>query len=422
MKTLKLISAGLLAAAVIGSASAATINLHITGSTAFRKALYTSLVAQLGGGGSGTARAAFVGAANGLLGSNQATFTNSANGDTVYCCMAGSVGGVNWVANQIPAATSLTASTSSAWLSLSGNGTYTAPSVDLSTGGTPVAAASAVFDGAQVADVTMSDSLQSSTPYNYSSPRKLADVSCGIVTFTFAKGKQNGGISAAQYAAVSNMTPLAFQNLANNGAVPLSMFSGLEADDTVDVVLTGRDNDSGTRLAAFAETGLGTVNASNIQVKLLTSGGVDVGSAAGLVIDHTAIWGPSSNNGYASGGNVKNTLQATYNGTATDNILGSAFVLVGYVGLGDTPGAAQQLTYNGVAYSAAATQAGSYTFWTKEHLMYRADKINANGATNKTFADALAPVISANATAAAGLTLASMSVDRDYEGGVVYHQ
>jgi hypothetical protein len=419
MKTLKFISAGLLALAVAGAASAAVVNLHITGSTAFRKALYTSLVAQLGGGGSGTCHVAFVGATNGLLGSNQATFQNSATGDTVYCCMAGSVGGVNWVANQIPAALSLTASTSSAWLSLSGNGTYSVPSVDLSTGGTPVASGSAVFDTAQIADVTMSDSLQSSTPYNYTGVKHLVDNTVGIVTFTFAKGKQDTGITLTQYNAVSNMTPLAFQNLAANGIVPLSMFSGNEADDTVDVILTGRDNDSGTRLGTFAETGLGGPNTSNVQFKMLTSGGVDVGSAAGLVTDHTAIWGPSSDNGYSSGGNVKNTLTSTP--TSALDLNGNPFVLVSYVGLGDTPGASQQLNYNGVAYSAAATEAGQYTFWTKEHLMYRSDKINFVSTANKTFADTLAPVISTNAAAAAGLPLAAMNVDRDYEGGVVYH-
>jgi hypothetical protein len=415
MKAFKLFAAGLLAAALTASSFAA-VNLHITGSTAFRKALYTSLVAQLGG--TANCRVAFIGSANGLLGSNQATFQNSATGDTVYCCMAGSVGGVNWVANQIPAATSLTASTSTAWISLTGNGTFTAPSADLTTGGTPLSAP--VYDAAQVADVTMSDSLQSSTPYNYTGTKKLIDKSCGIVTFTFAKGTQDTtGITAAQYAAVSNMTPLAFQNLAASGYAPLSMFSGNEADDMVEVVLTGRDDDSGTRLAAFAETGLGTVQAGNVQFQAFNSSNVDVGglSAPGA-IDHLVQF-PTSANGYSSGGKVKNVLKSSQVGALDSD--GVAFVIVSYVGLGDTPGAAQQLNYNGVPYSAAATQAGTYTFWTKEHLMYRSDKINAISSSNKTFADALPAVISSNAGVAAGLTLASMNVDRSYEGGLITH-
>jgi hypothetical protein len=417
MKSVKLLAAGLLALATAASSFAVT-NLHITGSTAFRKAMYTSLVTKLGG--TANCKVVFVGAANGLLGSNQATFRNAATGETVYCCMAGSVGGVNWVANQIPAATGVGAPTGSAWLSITANGTATAPSADLTTGGTPVAAGSAVFDGAQVADVTMSDSLQSSTPFNYTGVKKLITKPAGIVTFTFAKGLQDtSGITAAQYAAVDNMTPLAFQNLASLGSAPLSMFSGVEADDTVEVVLTGRDDDSGTRLAAFAETGLGTVQAGNVQYQAFNSSNADVGGlAAPGAIDHLTPFATSSL-GYSSGGKIKNVLKSTQVGALDGN--GVPFVLVSYLGLGDTPGATQQLNYNGVPYSAAAVTSGQYTFWTKEFLMYRSDKINAVDANNLTFATALATVISTNAPISGGIHVGDMQVDRSFEGGVIGH-
>ena len=96
------------------------------------------------------------------------------------------------------------------------------------------------------------------------------------------------------------------------------------------------------------------------------------------------------------------------------------FALIGYFGTSDAAsvnGGNNNLTYNGVAYSATAVQEGQYTFWSYEHLMYRPSLAG----TQKTVADQLAQqILTADATVA-GILIPTMHVSRSVEGGVVTH-
>lgn len=412
MKLLKSLALGALALAAVSVASATTVK--VTGSTAFRNALYASVINQLG---SGTVKAAFIGSS--LSGSNQVIFTNGT--DTVQCCMAGSVGGVNWVVNDVNVATSVGGNTAQAWLSSTtggGSGSWATAAIGAGpgfaiTGGT--AQGSPTYEAANKADFCMSDSLQDSTPFDSATTgiamTQAQGSGLGVVQFIMAKGTKHPSIPQARYDALTNVSGLAFQNLAASGIVPLSAFTGVAADNAYNVVLIGRDNDSGTRLATTFETGLGGVDTSMSQYRAF-DGANDVGSGSGVTVKTLTLVGPTS--GYASGGHVKKVLNAAVDGTSL--VGGKPFIIVGYVGTGDKPTAAAQiLTYAGNAQTDTATKYGQYTFWTYEQAYYKTTDAAKIGIIEAIAGD----ILGSKATASAGVLLSDMQCARGSEGSVV---
>ncbi len=431
MKLIKTLALGALALAVASVASAAT--LKITGSSAFRKALYDSILA------SGYTKAAYVGSS--LNGSNQAIFFNGT--DYIQTCIAGSVGGVKWVSTNENAATSPTASKAISWINPTGGAAWATPTIGASptytiTGGTQLAtsqsaAALSTWEGAGVgpgalADVTMSDSYQDSTAYSAAATgQTLTDVlgGVGVVPFVFAKGMKHASVTQTQYDRFTNVSALAFQNLAAGGVASLQTFTGNAADANVDVVLTGRDNDSGTRLATNFETAYGNVDTYMFQYQPF-AGSTDAGSATGLTINSfTAFNLGTGQAGYASGGSVKNVLLNSVTGNSPN---GNPYIILGYLGEGDSPtpgvtaaplGAGQELTYNGATFGSDlySVQNAAYTFWTVEHMYYRTDLATAK----KTLAGTIATALhNTYATAyASGVLLPTMNCSRASEGTVV---
>ncbi|WP_438483361.1 hypothetical protein [Oleiharenicola lentus] len=421
MKLFKTLAASLLAVACLNMASAATIK--ISGSSAFRRALFASVINHLG---SGSVKALYVGSA--LNGANQVIFTNGT--DTVQVCLAGSVGGVNWIVNNVNAATSIGGNTAQAWLSTTsnnGSATWATASVASTapyavTGGTSttaVGSGTVAFEAAAAPTVVMSDSYQDSTAFSSSNTGvTLTDVSggVGVVTFVWAKGTKHPSVAQASYDRLTNISSLLTQNLVANGIAPLAMFTGNDSDLGVDVVLVGRDNDSGTRLAAFAETVTGDVNTPAAQYRAFDASNVDVGpnSGAGSINSLALAAGVNGSGGYSSGGHVKAVLQKAILSTAT-NANGNRFILVGYLGTGDTPGAAQELTYNGVPNTVNGVLRGSNTFWTLQHMYYRSDLASGPAA----LADVIGQGMADTYAVASGTLLANMNVVRSVEGGVV---
>ncbi|MEJ1972691.1 MAG: hypothetical protein WDM96_09600 [Lacunisphaera sp.] len=360
----------------------------------------------------------------------QAIFSNGT--DTVQTCLAGSVGGINWIVNNGSVATvapfdpSYAAKTGTAWLAVSNlpaSGNITSISADANFDVTTTGAVlgSPAWEGASGADFTMSDSLQASTPYSAtvtgvtlvnagSVPATAANI--GVVQFVFAKG-DNGGIGATADAFFTNMSALGFRNLVNNGFEQLSAFTGISSDDGKYVLLVGRDSDSGTRLATAYETGFGDVNTAMNQWKAYDSSSVDLGGAAGTIDNVLPVSGQA---GYSSGGNVKTVLQSIV--TASSKIQGDSapFILVGYVGTGDIPSADRVIKYNGVTQTDEATRNGQYTFWTHEQAYYKSTLATAQ----KTIANAIADGIkSTYATASKGVIESTMKADRGAEGALV---
>ncbi len=419
MKLFKTLALGALALAAASVASAT--NVKVTGSSAFRKAVYAAVINRLG---SGTVKAAYIGTA--LSGANQATFSNGT--DSVQCCFAGSVGGVAWIINDTNVATAPGGDTSKAWITVAKANAGATASIGAGTGftitgGQSYADTAAVttaggWDSASVADFTMSDSLQDSTPYDSVSTGLALTSgatdsgSIGVVQFLFCKGVQQTG-STYNWTGFTNMTALGFQSLAANGNLKLSFFTGIAADSTTNVVLVGRDNDSGTRLATTFETGLGSVDTAMSQYKAFDASSNDVGTVTGAgAITTLTLQG--SLGGYVSGGHVKAVLNSAVD-TAT-RVGAKPVLLVGYVGSGDKPtNTAQFLTYNGVAQSDAATKTGQYSFWTYEQSYYK-----TTDAAKITVINGLSDSIqSTYATAAGGVTIASMLASRTTEGSVI---
>ncbi len=226
MKSIKTLLAGLLALSAAGIAHAQTV-VHLTGSTAFRASTVIAITHILQPGFT----YAYVGSS--FTGANQQIFTGHTITNNISVIIktswSGSVGGVQTVSQQLPISTWLTNSTSQ------------------STGGTSIATGSAIYDSPAVPEVCMSDGFQSSTPYP--SPA-LIETTVGVVPFMFVR-------SAGAPAGLTNITPQLAQNLWLNGTNSLALFTGSSSDQGTIVYATGRNADSGTRLTAFAETGVG---------------------------------------------------------------------------------------------------------------------------------------------------------------------
>jgi hypothetical protein len=223
----------------------------------------------------------------------------------------------------------------------------------------------------------------------------------GVVPFVWCKG-------VGAPAAVANVTQQVAAELIKTGSVPIAAFtnaSGNSAGPLTDFAfLIGRSEDSGTRITSFAE-GQTNFGKSTAQYRISFDSGssytdnsqtVQTGGT-GANMNGLKLWDPnwpvntaptiswtdSGHAGYIAGGDVVNVLKATSGQplTPTTGAPSSSFFtagtskcyLFGYAGFADAAGlpAAQRLSYNGVAYSVANVQNGTYSLWGFEHLYYR---------------------------------------------------
>jgi hypothetical protein len=439
MKLVKSLAIGALALATVASSQAT--NVKVTGSTAYRKALYSAIVNQLSVGGTKTVHVAWFGNAA-LNSANEATFSNGT--DSFQVGVAGSVGGVNWVVNnltvaqdkdRVGVATGLIKVASANGSAATATVATTQGALVVTSGAGQIATLDGTNSEAGAADFTLSDSLQDSTPYDEFSTgvtltqagtTATSGTGIGVVPFVFAKGTA-GGIggtgTGTAYSRFTNVTPLAFQALAKNGYSSLALFTGTASDNSYNAVLTGRDNDSGTRLATAFESGFGDVNSPFKQYSANNATFVDVGSGATIT---SLTLGATTAAGYSSGGKVKNALNASI--TSSVLVKSKPVILVSYLGTGDLPtDATQILSYNGVALfsstgvqNPALIQNGQYTFWTYEQAYY-----NPNVTTDATVTgiiDAIADSITNNyAASAGGIHINTLNVSRASEGAVVFH-
>lgn len=360
----------------IASAASATTVVHLTGSTAYRGPTCKAILHSF------TTGTIYV-AANGAdpTGASNSYFRGTiGTEDTIFeCAWGGSVGGVytlthgvalpHFADNQSTDAgihTETAPLTGAIAITLTnGNGLYSTPSGNVTT-----------------SEVTMTDTFQNSTPFTSPQLNNVTITSdssvgiVGIVPFTWVKGKT----SVAAASNLTNMNPNLVQAVYGGlGKLSLALFTGSAADESTFVYGAGRDPDSGTRLTAFAEGGLG----SNAFVQQWQP-------SVGTTYDHTQIvlvpganvpnlgnqFVATGNNGYAGGGSLANALKQVF----------SDGVLIGYVGTGDaTPaiaGGASALSWNGVfltddaagtaspTYQFDRIREGKYTFWGYEQMLY----------------------------------------------------
>ena len=399
MKSSKLvILASLFALTAVHMASAQT-TIRITGSTAFRAATHNAILAiiQPATLSYGYQGASFTGATEAIIKGTTVAAAGSVP-VIIKTAWSGSVGGVFTVVTQGPVPNpGANPPITAGWLV---NTTPTTP------GGSPNAPL--VFDAPVTADIAMSDSFQSSTPFT--SPG-LHDTVVGVVPFVWVR---NVGAPAT----LSNMTNQLAKAVLNNPGIPLSMFTANAADAGTLVYASGRNNDSGTRLDAFAESGFG-IGTAPVQVD--GSGTTDpladtvVAGAWVAGADGIAFWDPSL--GYSSGGSLATEMSATGSNTVLPGWL------VTYLGINDSNNVNagnNDLTYNGVAYSVNNVQQGEYSFWSYEHLLYRvAPGPNPLLAPARTVADGLATQIHNVNAANSGIVVTTMTVGRAVEGGVI---
>lgn len=444
--------------------------IRITGSTAFRAAAHSAIFALF----DSPPKAGYVG--SGLSGSSRSFFYGVSHGNPliVTTSWAGSVGGVQVVAGNIavpflPDTLADSNSPDPALTAFAGPG---------ATGGQSYNANLAT--NMKVPDVAMSDTAQSATPFKApllydkkvgvvgfkwltnrgvnvvtktatitaSNPpvltladvtglsvgmtvssanlpttlRKIASIdSLTQVTLTGDASSVTAGSASVTFATVSPITNINSQVAQSlyKSTFPskLSQFTGNSADSSILVYALGRDPDSGTRLTAFAETGIG-VDATVTQWKPTVASGKISALVPYPEQTLNGIKYDVGNSGEASGGTLggfcANTSEAL-----------NAYVIA-YVGASDatTPVAqgAKELTYNGVAYSTAAIAEGLYTFWCYEHVLYPTTWNSAASGSlekkKKDIADEYANLIEATY---APIKLSEMNCTRAADGAPVFH-
>ena len=438
MKTLKITLASLLALAFTNLASAQTV-LHVTGSTAFRAATLVAISEILQPG----YQVAYVASSSEAYSkANMVLFTGTTTtGVSVVIKTAffGSIGGVCNVAGGLtigPGGTAYTDGQTIGWLSTTNptstgtvtfsNGTYTV------SGGTQIASASAVFDSPALADVTMSDSFQASAPAAYQTP-KLDGKIVGVVPFVWVIDP--GTTKSA--GTVANLTS-ANAIKAFEGKLLLSNLSGNTADKGVNVYLTGRDQDSGTRVGAIADTGYknkGGIYRDVLQYQPLfngattptvppptpPTGGQTTGAAlwpATSSVD--SVPSPLGDSGYNSGSLVGAALAET--NAYTNWILGYVGLNDGVTALGNANNFVLEfnggsLTYNSgtATWDVSGVEGGTYTFWGYEHFLY----LKTLKGSTLTVARLIKNEILNDTAIASGVAISSMTVHRDSDGGKI---
>jgi hypothetical protein len=461
MKSFKFLLAGMVAAVVTVGASATTTTVHICGSTAFRGSVVAGIIDTLI-----TPSGAYLGT-SGINGANQAVISGGlSNGDTIVYELAwsGSISGLTALTTSVTSLPGASFSASQTWLNAS-NG-LTSVSVTTTnnaftyvfTGGN--VPGSPTYDSFTQPDVAMADCFIGSASATGALPTAtisftsiaasgLPSSVVGVIPFAWVKGPQGAGVSAAQYNRFTNMTVQLAKELFLTGTVPLSLFTGNSGDTAVDVVLTGRNIDSGTRFGALAEAGLAE-NTSITQYGFTISGGAIDSFGLGLTSGDDGD--PYlTQDGQSSGGNVAGWVKLPPDANAENTEFNNQpFIVASYLGVSDaktvatgngsgTSGAT--LSWNGVpSYillngsldifngttntlggtavtgqsEAGLIQTGQFSYWEYEHL-YLTSALSGDGLTAVTLLHTKIVSVDALAAGMLGTTASGMQVARTNE-------
>jgi hypothetical protein len=377
MHSLTTLLAAVLTLALTPALSAQTappVTLRITGAQAFRGVTHTAIGNMLSAGYTYGYQGSSLAAANAAI------FTGTVGTTSVVIKTAwtGSTAGVRTVAQSIPVS-------------------FLADNTPQSTGGTSGAGAGS--DSA-IPDVAATDSDQDATIYT--TPR-LRDVPVGVAPYVFVA-------NADAPASLDNITSQIAPVLFSNGTLPLSLFTGIAGDEAKLVYALGRDPDSGARLIAFVESGIG-IFSSVVQYQA---------AITGAEVTAVSPWPaePVGGVNYAKGVSGYGSFSTLSNVMTKTSFAKTGGYLISYMPVPDAQNAvnagtgARILKYNGVPYSAANVANGAYTVWGYEHLMHRTTLDDAHTAVVNTLADQL---ITKDAT----VLLSTMNVRRERDGSVV---
>ena len=408
--------------------ASAQIEIRITGSTAFRTAVHQAIGNILQAGFT----VGYTGAGATVSGATEAIFKGTTLTTNIPVIIktawSGSVGGIFSLTtgNGIPDATASPAIT--AGFLVDTTTTSPPPGTNNVPATFEVPAAPAAADKAGFPNIAMADSFQASTkairvalttPTLVGWSGDTANGEVGVVPFVWVR---NAGAPTT----LSNMTNQLANAILVQGSLPLYQFTNV-ATDTISVFVTGRNNDSGTRLDAFAESGFGIGGSpSQVDPTNPAPGTFDHIAAGAWVAGASGVtfYNPTTN-GRSSGG----TLAGDMNSTGSNTNLNSTGAprggwLVTYLGINDSNSVnagANDMTYNGFAYSPTAVEHGQYTFWAYEHL-YFSPQLSALAATDNhvVVANQIATQLTNTDAIASGILLSSMLVARVAEGLPVF--
>lgn len=342
MKINKAILAAALGLSVVSASQAADV--FLTGSTAMRSTIYKAMTTAgivfqstptftgYGGSGSGDTYMGFTG-----------TLVGGSGTVNILCDWSGSEAGIKDVA----AGQSETFIADGALNGLDNAGAPTGASAQTA-----------------VVNLAMADNAQSFS--RTTSPVLSQGAEVGVVTF---KWLRNAGVWTG-----ANVTDSQIQ-AALGGTCPIEVFTGVNdgSADTNFVYVAGRDTSSGTRVNALGDCGYGILTPVS-QIELSSGAMVNQGGSY------------ESNTGQSSGGTLAKSI--TYNTVSTPDLANgvTGFSVIAYLGYSDaatalagTGGgvAATELTYDGVPFSTANVENGTYGFWGNEYC-YAANNVNSS--------------------------------------------
>jgi hypothetical protein len=220
------------------------------------------------------------------------------------------------------------------------------------------------------ANLAMADNAQKFS--RTKKPVLTTSAEVGVITFKWVRNPGNW--------AGTNVTDSQIRQ-ALGGLCKLAVFSGNAADTNSYVYVSGRDNQSGTRVNAYGDSGFGIFSIPS-QIEVNSSGVMQL-SPNGLYLDDF---------GYSSGGTLAKTLGASTiapdSDLANTNAGNNGFSVIAYASVGDAATAiglgAKELTYDGVTFSPAAVKEGTYTFWGNEYI-FEANNVAAGSEADSIF-------------------------------------
>ena len=381
MKLNNKITAALMALGIVSSASAAANVVYITGSTAFRGSVFNAI-------SSDTAH-------NGIFDviPTMSIYGNATPSKGIYMLAHGNIGGqetyINcfWTGSEagIASVAGVTSQTINDGAPLAGvPAKFLVPDVAFNAPQTnsalPTLAANNFEAITRAGDLAFSDTAQAvslTSPTANGGANRLTEYGIvGIVPFTWYKGIVNQADAA--WSRFTNIQGYQANELLGNGTRTADFFNAGVAGGINDwdhtVYLIGRNKGSGTRVNELLAAGYPVGNPV-VQWQVNSVVGINPSTGLfGLYFDTTvagyhlgAIAG-SSDNGYEGGGDVAKALNLAGTG-AGPNGDGNNALTVGFLGLGDAGSPSSQfLTYNGVAESDGAIEAGAYLPWGHEHV------------------------------------------------------
>lgn len=200
--------------------------------------------------------------------------------------------------------------------------------------------------------------------YSRNPKAAITGTKCVVIPFKWVKQKGSA----------ANLTNVTDQGLrqALTGGVPLALFTGNSADTTY-VYVSGRDNQSGTRVNAFGTSAFGIFSAP-FQIQVNANGSMKDQGAGTYVGDY----------GYSGGGSLATQMGYDLSQAAAVDVANGTGVekysVIAYLGLSDSNTAiangGTELTYNGVPYSLTAIKEGQYNFW-GNYYIYRKSTVSS---------------------------------------------